>query len=100
MLLILVMIKTWGINRAVRSNNSFPLVVQMIKLKHYEERSFCYAGPVEWNKLDVEIRSLTNLETFKKKVNTYLLCIYIILHIIFYNVRYCAYFCFTSVVVI
>ena len=55
-------------NRAVRSNNSFALVVPMIKLKHYGERSFSYAAPVEWNKLDVEIRSLSNLETFKKKV--------------------------------
>ena len=44
-------------NRAVRSNNSFALVVPMIKLKHYGERSFSYAAPVEWNKLDVEIRS-------------------------------------------
>ena len=59
-------------NRAVRSNNSFALVVPMIKLKHYGERSFSYAAPVEWNKLDVEIRSLSNLETFKKKVKTYL----------------------------
>ena len=53
-------------------NNSFALVVPMIKLKHYGERSFSYAAPVEWNKLDVEIRSLSNLETFKKKVKTYL----------------------------
>ena len=42
----------------------------MIKLKHYGERSFSYAAPVEWNKLDVEIRSVTNIETFKKKVKT------------------------------
>ena len=59
-------------NRAVRSNNSFALVVVMIKLKHYGERSFSYSAPVEWNKLDVEIRSLSNLETFKKKVKSYL----------------------------
>ena len=59
-------------NRAVRSNNSFALVVPTIKLKHYGERSFSYTAPVEWNKLDVEIRSLSNLETFKKKSKTYL----------------------------
>ena len=34
-------------NRAVISNNSFALVVPMIKLKHYGERSFSYAAPVE-----------------------------------------------------
>ena len=52
----------------------------MINLKHFGERSFSYAEvevestaePVEWNKLDVEIRSLSNLETFKKNVKTYL----------------------------
>ena len=79
-------------NRAVRSNISFALVVPMIKLKHYGERSFSYAAPVEWNKLDVKIRSLTNLETFRKKVKTYLLNIAFTL--------VCVYFCFTSVVVI
>ena len=57
-------------NKAVRSNNSFALIVPMIKLKHYGEQSFSYAAPVQWNKLDVEIRSLSNLETFKKKVKT------------------------------
>ena len=30
----------------------------MIKLNHYGDRSFSYAVPVEWNKLDVAIRSL------------------------------------------
>ena len=53
-------------NRAVRSNNSFALVVPMIKLKHYGERSFSCAAPVKWNKLHVEIRSLTKIKTFKK----------------------------------
>ena len=72
----------------------------MIKLKHYGERSFSYAAPDEWNKLDVEIRSLSNLETFKHKVKHLFIqyCMYISLHVIFYNVRYCVYFYFTSVV--
>ena len=51
----------------------------MIKLKHYGERSFSYEAPVEWNKLDVEIRSLPNLQTFKKKSETYLYSI-LLLH--------------------
>ena len=66
----------------------------MIKLKHYGERSFSYAAPVEWNKLDVEIRSLTNLETFKKKLKNFYSILH--LHVIFYNI--CVYFYFTSVV--
>ena len=44
----------------------------MIKLKYYRERYFSYAAHVEWNELDVEIKSLTNFKTFKKKVKTYL----------------------------
>ena len=55
-------------SRPVKSNNYFALVVQMIKLHHYGERSFSYAAPVEWNKFDVEIRSLSNIEMFKLKV--------------------------------
>ena len=38
----------------------------MIKLNHYGERSFSYAASVECYKLDVEIKSLINLETLKK----------------------------------
>ena len=49
----------------------------MIKLKHYGERSFSYASPVDWNKLDVEVRSLTNLKTVRKN----LILIYSILHL-------------------
>ena len=49
----------------------------MIKLIHYGERSFSYAAPVEWNKLDVEIRSLANLDILKKKLKL----IYSILHL-------------------
>ena len=84
-------------NKTVRSNNSFALVVP--KLKHYGERSFSYAAPIEWYKIYVEIRSLTKFETFKKNVKTYLYNIaFTSLHVIFYNVRYCVYFYFTSVV--
>ena len=61
----LIILRTY--NRAVRSNNSFALVVPMIKLKHYGERSFSYVARIQWNKLYVEIRSLSNLETFKEK---------------------------------
>ena len=66
------MIKLYIENIIVRSSNFFALVVQIINLKLYGERSFSYAAPVEWNKLDVDIRLLTNLETSKKKVKIYL----------------------------
>ena len=65
----------------------------MTKLKHHGERSLSYATPVEWNKLDVEIRSLSNLETFKKKVKTYLFNIALILICILYFIMFLLYIC-------
>ena len=40
------------------------------KLKSYGEQFFSYAAPAEWKKLDVNIRSLTNLETFNERIKT------------------------------
>ena len=68
----LIIPRTYTSNRVVRSNNSFALFVPMIMLKHYGERFFSYAAPIGWNKLNVGIRSLSNLETLKKNVKTYL----------------------------
>ena len=32
------------------------------------ERSFIYAAPTEWNKLDGHIRKITNFESFKREI--------------------------------
>ena len=34
------------------------------------ERSFIYAAPTEWNKLDGRIRKITNFDSFKREINT------------------------------
>ena len=48
------------------------LVVPFVKRKHFGERSFSYAAPREWNKLELSIRKSESLESFKKKIKTYL----------------------------
>ena len=63
----IILILTFKTFHKTAPQYSFALVVPMIKLKHYGERSFGYAAPVKWNKIDVEMRPLPNLETFKKK---------------------------------
>ena len=32
------------------------------------ERSFIYAAPTEWNKLDGRIRKITNFDSFKREI--------------------------------
>ena len=43
------------------------------KLKSYEERSFQYAAPTEWNKLPLLIRESPSLDIFKTQLKMFLL---------------------------
>ena len=54
-----------------RFNNS-----PIFKLKSYEERSFTFAAPTEWNKLPLEIKTTSSVESFKSKLKTYLFARY------------------------
>ena len=58
--------------RELRTNDQMNLVVPFVKRKHFGERSFSYAAPREWNKLELSIRKSESLESFKKKIKTYL----------------------------
>ena len=40
------------------------------------ERSFIYAAPTEWNKLDGHIRKITNFDSFKREIKTTLFLSY------------------------
>ena len=40
------------------------------------ERSFIYAAPTEWNKLDGRIRKITNFDSFKREIKTTLFLSY------------------------
>ena len=54
-----------------RFNNS-----PIFKLKSYGERSFTFAAPTEWNKLPLEIKTTSSVESFKSKLKTYLFARY------------------------
>ena len=58
--------------RELRTNDQMNLVVPFVKRKHFGERSFSYAAPREWNNLELSIRKSESLESFKKKITTYL----------------------------
>ena len=40
------------------------------------ERSFIYAAPTEWDKLDGRIRKITNFDSFKREIKTTLFLSY------------------------
>ena len=63
--------------RELRTNDQMNLVVPFVKRKHFGERSFSYAAPREWNKLELSIRKSESLESFKKKLKPIFLKLHI-----------------------
>lgn len=59
-------------SRALRSANSYRLIVPKTRLKTYGDRAFFSAGPREWNVLPLYIRKADDLHTFKIELKTYL----------------------------
>jgi hypothetical protein len=58
--------------RSLRSSSSLLLQVPKSKLKNYGDRAFAVAAPKLWNSLPADIRSSTNLESFKAALKTHL----------------------------
>ena len=61
------------------ANDSLLLVVPPISKgssNTFFERSFIYAAPTEWNKLDGRIRKITNFDSFKREIKTTLFLSY------------------------
>ena len=54
------------------SNDPYLLAVPKSNLKTYGDISFSVAGPQAWNKLPIDLRLPMSLESFKKKLKTYL----------------------------
>ena len=53
------------------AHDSLLLVLQPISKDSsntFFERSFIYAAPTEWNKLDGRIRKITNFDSFKRDI--------------------------------
>lgn len=59
-------------SRSLRSNSQLLLEVPRSRLKTYGDRSFCYAAPVEWNKLPIEIKMSETVVFFKTQLKTFL----------------------------
>ena len=57
---------------ALRSNDNNKLVQPKARTKTYGERAFAYAAPTLWNRLPVEIRSITSVNCFKTSIKTLL----------------------------
>ena len=58
--------------RELRTNDQMNLVVPLVKRKHFGERTFSYAVPREWNKLELRIRTSEVWNILRKKLKTYL----------------------------
>ena len=63
--------------RELRTNDQMNLVVPFVKRKHFGERSFSYAAPREWNKLELSIRKSESLESLRKKLKPIFLKLHI-----------------------
>ena len=66
----LLVIRNTG--RSLRSSKALVLEVPKSQNKNGGDRAFAVAAPVEWNKLPAELRNTDNLNTFKKKLKTFL----------------------------
>ena len=60
--------------RNLRSDNMLLIAPchPRVKLKSYEERSFQYAAPTEWNKLALLISESPSLDIFKEQLKTFI----------------------------
>ena len=57
--------------RTLRSNSRQPLLIQRVTT-NMGGRSFLHAAPTVWNNLPVSLTQITNINTFKKQLKTYL----------------------------
>ena len=62
-------------NWSTHSNSKFKqLIVPFTKRRTFVNRSFSVVGPKYWNELPNKLHMLTNLESFRRNLKTYLFC--------------------------
>ena len=66
------LLQSYSPTRQLRSSSKNLLVTPKSNLKFYGDRSFQVAAPRLWNSLIGDIRSIQNLDVFKKKIKTLL----------------------------
>ena len=54
------------------ASDKFCLKKVTMKYKSYGEKSFSFYGPMVWNSLPFELRSVSELNSFKKQLKTFL----------------------------
>ena len=59
-------------NYGLRSDNKKLLKIPTSRLKSYGDRAFSVAGPSLWNDLPDHLRLVSNPDTFKRDLKTYL----------------------------
>ncbi len=55
----------------IQQNKVFYLKVPKTKRVTFESRSLAVAGPTLWNELPIHLRSITDLDTFKRQLKTH-----------------------------
>ena len=58
--------------RQLRSSDKKLLKVPATRLKTFGDRAFTSIGPRMWNALPIDLRNVTSMEVFKKKLKTHL----------------------------
>ena len=58
--------------KRTRADSNNDLVIPVIKHKSFGGRSLGYGGPKLWNTLPKELKTCTNINTFKKLLKTFL----------------------------
>ena len=58
--------------KRTRADGNNDLVIPAIKHKSFGGRSLGYGGPKLWNTLPKELKTCTNIKTFKKLLKTFL----------------------------
>ena len=58
--------------KRTRADGNNDLVIPAVKCKSFGGRSFAYGGPKLWNALPKELKTCTNINTFKKSLKTLL----------------------------
>ena len=67
------LIEIYTPSRSLRSaSDKFCLKKVTMKYKSYGEKSFSFYGPLVWNSLPFELRSVSELNSFKKQLKTFL----------------------------
>ena len=67
------LVKAYEPKRSLRSKNRQALlIVPKYNLVTYGKRAFTVAAPTEWNRLPEDLRTITELDAFKRKLKTYL----------------------------